>query len=272
MTLSFAGRDINTLSAFASGDLPDLLSPGYQQSSSGTEGRPQPRPSYSLPPEKPNLTGPIVKISLVVVVIGIILWFLLPHPAAIPTSYTKFTTPDNILACDAPGGWSQVLAVKYQTPGDDTSPGGVTFDSGSTKIDISIGSLGHLLANEMLNSTTVIPTSFSEGPVKTLQKRTEVKNVRGYSEKDSVPLTAPLGSGLVSEWTAKGPFWGLPMKLHGYKASFVVCGRTIVVICKTTDSQWSAVKPVFDHVLASVAAGTSLQAEEQRLLNSLGLH
>lgn len=239
---------------------PDLLDPQWRQSG------PPAQPGYQRPGRPPTPEpkrapiGVIVTTVIVVVVLAAVGWWLTPHAAQIPTSYTTFTTPDNIFTCDAPAGWTQTLAAKYTLPGggSDDDAGGVVFESGSAKIDVTIDSVVKLKANELLNSSTAVPGSLGEAPVVTLHKRTIISNLRGYSEQGATSYESQMGPAMSSEWTASGPLFGIPTKLHGYRVSMVADQYTIVVVCEGLDSQWAQLQPVFTHVIDSIAPGSKL--------------
>lgn len=73
-----------------------------------------------------------------------------------------------------------------------------------------------------------------------------------YQEQAATAVSTAFGEGRLSEFTAGSGFGG---KYHGYRLTALSTDRRITIVSYGKESDWQKLKPVFDHVHASLAPG-----------------
>lgn len=231
-------------------------SPGYAPPAGG--------PAYAGRPSAPAESGSRKWIGLAAGGVAFVVAFLavtllIPKHATVPTSFTTFAAPDKSFACDAPGGWETTGMDKSQTTaGQDSTVGGVLFQSNSAKIDITTDTLATLVASDLMKGNGGDPQSLTGDRAGVLHKQWKVQvkaTHKGYSETQIADFDGGMFGGHLAEWTANGNVLGLGGKLHGYRASLVGGDKTAEVVCQCLDSDWPALKPAFLRVIKSIRPG-----------------
>jgi hypothetical protein len=174
------------------------------------------------------------------------------EPAVVPVSFTTYNAADGTFACDAPEGWKI-------DGGGKNGPVWAKFISGPATINIKADVAGSLVGDIAGSlgggDQAVLP---QDEPVHVvhidgIEKAAEDYN--GYTETPTSPtiMSVSLGPGRVSEFTAKTDFGSM---LHGYRATVLGHDKRVTVFCVAPESDWKALKPAFDRILASLERGS----------------
>ena len=222
-----------------------------------------PRPAYTpgFEPVEPNSNGLKIGLGiggvLLLLIIGLVV-ALTPRHAAVPTAYTTFASADKSFTCDAPSGWAVTASGGGKmSDGSEATVGGVLFQSNSATIDVTTDTYATLMAYDIMNNNGD-PQSLTGSKASALHKQWRKRvgaEHKGYHETQIANYDSPTGDGRLAEWTAAGNPLGFYGPQHGYRASLDGGGKTIVVICSCLESDWPAMKPAFQHVLASFHGG-----------------
>ena len=185
------------------------------------------------------------------------LYLLTPKPALVPTAFTAYAAPDKSFGCAAPGGWSVTPADKsHQMAGSDSTTGGVLFASGSSSIDITTDTLATIVAAGLMAGQSDAALTGSHAAALHKHWHTMVAAPhKGYAETQVGEFESAMGDARLAEWTARGNVLGLGGAQHGYRASLAGGSHTAEVVCQCPESEWTALKPAFLRVLASVHEG-----------------
>ena len=73
-----------------------------------------------------------------------------------------------------------------------------------------------------------------------------------YEEQPATKISTGFGETYRTEFTGSGSFGG---KVHGYRATALARDRRILCVCTCPESDWQTLKPAFEKVIASLAAG-----------------
>lgn len=257
-----AGNPIPVAASPAAASGPSFLPPG------GGGGTDAPRPAGVPPPpvrsvpvasdEGSGKRGLWLGLGIAVaVVLGIAAFLLAPKHGAAPTSWTTFTAQDKSFSCAAPGGWETTPSDRaQQMVGKDATTGGVLFRSGSATIDITTDTVATLVAYDVMHNNAD-PQTLTGSRAGVLHKQWKIATSaihKGYQETKVADFEQKMGDARLSEWTANGNVFGLGGRVHGYRASLVGGSTTAVVVCQCLESDWPALKPAFQHVIASVTS------------------
>jgi hypothetical protein len=173
----------------------------------------------------------------------------------IPTSYSAYNTKDGTFACDAPAGWE----VKGGGKGSSSSPVWAKFISGPALIHFKTSLAASLLSGPGGNrqGDPNLPPDFE--PVHGIHValiEDVKKDFDGYTEIAGSPIVmnCSLGPARLSEFTFETAFGGA---MHGYRATIIGRDKGVYVYCICPESDWKALNPVFDKVLASIERGTA---------------
>ncbi len=172
-----------------------------------------------------------------------------PPPAQIPIAYQPTDSPDKMFSVDAPKGWDSTMEG---TP--DTAESQVVFTSGSACINvISSETLSFAIGPD---SDTPELMGIQKPAAERLQDATK-SDVSGkhnnYAESDPHKLLSDMGDGRISEFTGDGGlFVG---KVHGLRVSIVGLRRDMLIVCHCPEANYTALKPVFLHVINSLRPG-----------------
>ena len=119
-------------------------------------------------------------------------------------------------------------------------------------VKINAGAAGSLMADAMggrtADMTAEAPEEAPVHQIHVLKQEAAEDEYPGYAEL-SAPATfdCQLGPARVSEFTSGGR--------HGYRATIIAHEKGVDVICLCNESQWTALKPAFDQILASLERG-----------------
>ncbi len=175
------------------------------------------------------------------------------EPAVVPTSFTSYNAKDGTFACDAPEGW-------LLEGGGTRGPVWAKFTSGPAIIDIKgdvAGSLmGDIAGTLGGGNQAVLPQDEPVHQVHVADMEKAAMEYTAYAETPTSPtiLSVRLGPARLSEFSAKTDFG---TALHGYRATILGHDKRVVVYCVAPETDWQALKPAFDKVLASLERGSA---------------
>jgi hypothetical protein len=172
------------------------------------------------------------------------------EPAVVPTAYQIYNHKDGSFKIEYPQGWEVQSGGKGKLAW-------AKFTSGDASIRVDTSEFGSL------HGSIAQSMGVMEGGADNAGKREPVSVVhdsdkQGFEEDNSVKEKAPvaintgLGDGRKSEYTGSETFGG---DIHGYRATALSLNLQIRVVCKCSENQWNALKPVFDKVIESVSQG-----------------
>lgn len=226
---------------------------------------PDPRPFTSpagLPyvPQKqasPGKTiGFIAAGALLLVVLGAVFWTRAKHPLLIapPGSYSLYVSPDKTFTCQAPVNWDS-----HGFGTESSSVGGVTFQKGDAKIEITSDFQGSLFGDIFK------PPAGPDGnpmpqrvpPIERLHAmyRSTVSQRYGrYREGDMLSFSSPgFGDARCSEFRARrGPFGP---DLRGVRVTMLGTERAMIVVCECPAANWETLRDSFWMVVTSIQQG-----------------
>jgi hypothetical protein len=170
--------------------------------------------------------------------------------AVVPTAYGEYNARDGTFACARPEGW------EYDGGGKN-GPQWATFQSGPAEIRISADLVGSLMGGIPSGS---LPEGMEEvvelepvHRVHELEKRDAEQKYPGYAEVGSPQvIKVTLGPARQSEFTASSTFG---TGLHGYRVTVLGHDKRVEVYAVCPESDWQAMKPAFDKVIASLVRG-----------------
>ena len=231
----------------------------------GVIGQPNftPPPGSSLgwsgaatPVQKISSSGPALYAGLgiaAIVIFGLIfvLRAVKPNSVGAPTSYKTYTSLDNTFSCDQPAGWDH-----HETG----APGGVlstvTFLNGKVRFKVISDAEGSLMSEGGNAANANLPVEQQTPPVVKLHERDKhqlADNIPGYSEEKPTVFTSKVGDSRASEWVESEDKTN--GRLHGYRITMLDKDREITVICSSPERNWAVMKPVFQHLVASIVPG-----------------
>jgi hypothetical protein len=170
--------------------------------------------------------------------------------AVVPSAFTTYTAEDQSFQCDAPAGWAT-------TGGGKNGNYNATFSSGGAEISVTVDVMGSVLG-DMANTANRMAGTEDVPELSPLVQAHE-RNAQGMAEElsnfkdlNTVDVRLPIGEAKKSEYTASGSLGG---QQHGYRVSSLLTSQRLLIICQCPDSEWKALQPVFDRVIASVTHG-----------------
>ena len=188
-----------------------------------------------------------------IVIIGLIfvLRAVKPNSVGVPTSYTTYTSLDNTFSCDQPASWDH-----HETG----APGGVlstvSFSKGNVRFKVISDAEGSLMSEGANAANANLPVEQQTPPVEKLHERDKhqlADNIQGYSEEKPTIFTSKVGDSRASEWIESEDKSN--SRLHGYRITMLDKDREITVICSSPERNWVVMKPVFQHLVASIVPG-----------------
>ena len=188
-------------------------------------------------------------VTAVAAVFSIMLIGCGPGKTQIPTSHVVYNSKGGAFQCEVPEGWE----IKG---GGKRGPEWAKIQSGSAIIQIDVN-----ISGSLINDAAGGSRSNSEMPqfdpihllhVGLLEDAQD--NYHQYTELPGSPIVmqCDFGPGRVSEFTAKGSG---DAELHGYRASIMGHERMLTLFCVSRESDWQALKPTFDRVIATLDRG-----------------
>jgi hypothetical protein len=189
-------------------------------------------------------------VLVIILAVGALVYKLAsPSPTPVPTTYARYTAPDNSFVCDAPAGWASSGTAAQAVASS------AKFSAGSAVITISSDTTGSIMAD--IGRAT--GNAMGGSPVPQVEKRHQAHSealqakFQNYNEKPASSFTSGLGDSRVSEFTADGGFMG--GKIHGYHVTMLTSDRDLSLVCQCREEDWQAISPVFVRVFNSLAAG-----------------
>jgi len=163
-----------------------------------------------------------------------------------PKSFKKFNATDGSFSCLYPADWEvEGGAAK------DNSFGWGRFTMGSAQIKVSADLAGSLMGDIAKAGQSTLGEA-AESPVASVHNFGRKKmndDFDDYKEKKAKVITAELGEGRQSDFTAAG---SLGAKIRGSRTTLLSNDRLIKIICQCPQSEWKTLKPAFEKVVKSV--------------------
>ncbi|HEX5323817.1 MAG TPA: hypothetical protein VFW40_08535 [Capsulimonadaceae bacterium] len=193
-----------------------------------------------------------------------------PLPTGTPASFDSFTSDSKMFSCGYPSSWhleSNAFDSKKDQPFPmpaspvDFKMDMAGFGNGFAAFDINMDNMPSFLT----------PTTQS-GPQKDdpqkvftqLDRSMAQALVQNYKEVADRVVACTLGHGDVVEFTgvagASGGESQVHGNVHGYCATFVTNGWHAVVTCSCPEAEWTATRPVFDEMIASLTPGPAVSS------------
>ncbi len=210
----------------------------------------------ATPAQKTSGSGSALYLGLgiaAIIILGLIfvLRTLKPASVGVPTSYATYTSLDNTFSCDQPTGWDH-----HETG----APGGVlstvTFTKGKVRFKVISDAEGSLMSEGTNAANANLPPELQTPAVQKLHDRDMhqlADNIPGYSEEKPTIFTSKVGDSRASEWVESEDKTN--SRLHGYRITMLDKDREITVICSSPERNWAVLKPVFQHLVASIVPG-----------------
>lgn len=188
-----------------------------------------------------------------IIIIGLIFVVRSVKPALVgaPTSYATYSSLDNTFSCDQPAGWNH---------NETGAPGGVlstvTFTNGKVRFKVISDAEGSLMSEGTNAANANLPVELQSPAVQKLHDRDKhqlADNIPGYSEESPTIFMSKVGDSRASEWVESED--KTSSRLHGYRITMLDKDREITVICSSPERNWAVMKPVFQHLVASIIPG-----------------
>ncbi|MDC0937141.1 hypothetical protein OAS39_12720 [Pirellulales bacterium] len=171
-------------------------------------------------------------------------------PAVVPTSFDNYNSKGGTFACECPQGWEV-------SGGGKRGPEWGKFVSGPAEIKLAADSEGSLIADASGGRDPGEELPPDLHPVHMLHVHDLARFEKDYTEYKEIagPLLhdVKLGPSRISEFIAVSSFGS---SLHGYRATVLGKDKRVIAVCICPENQWTALKPAFDKVLASIERGS----------------
>jgi hypothetical protein len=214
-----------------------------------------------------------VPLGTLVMLFTAVMAFLTMRPKEVitaPTGFTAYVASDRSFTCQAPQGWNTTSVSSHAVMG------GALFQRGSAKIDITTDLAGSLMGDiavsadrqaenmeGMLQNMPAIPgmpamepSAPRKPPIEKLheaERKSMEKRYPGYQELAMQTVNAPVGEGRFNEFTVPGSM--LSPAQHGFRVTFLPPDRRVTILCLCPEKNWPTLKPAFEKVITSMAAG-----------------
>jgi hypothetical protein len=167
-----------------------------------------------------------------------------------PKAFVTYHSTDGRFDCDCPKGWETDGGGKQESPNC-----WAKLTSGGAQIQVNADFAGSLFG-DMAKAGQGMLGGDAEPPVARVHPmgaRAMKEEFNKYEERDAKAFQSKgFGEGRRSTFTASG---GLGGKTYGYRATLLANDRRIQVICSCPATNWQALKPAFERVIASVRQG-----------------
>lgn len=164
-----------------------------------------------------------------------------------PTAYVAYGDTGGKFACDYPKGWQAEGGGKPDSPSS-----WAKFSSGNALINVTADFAGSLFG-DMAKASGSMMGEDAEPPVARVHPmgvRHMKEEYNGYEEREPKAFQSKgMGEGRRSTFVAKEALGG---KVYGYRATLLSGDRRITVVCTCSATNWQALKPSFERVIASV--------------------
>jgi len=174
------------------------------------------------------------------------------EPVVAPTSFTNYNAKEGTFACEYPESWEA-------KGGGKRGPVWASFSSGPALIHIRASSAGSLMSDAMggrsADAGAPAPQYAPVHKVHVDGIKMAEEQFNSYTELPGSPtvIECELGPARLSEFTAATTFGSA---VHGYRATIIGHDKGVNVLCTCPESDWLALKPAFDHTLATLERGT----------------
>jgi hypothetical protein len=170
--------------------------------------------------------------------------------AVVPTSYSTHNCKDGTFKVQYPAQWQAESGGK-------AGYAWAKFTSGNAEVSVETGLTGSLLGD--ISATGLLPhpdgaTDEKLPPVAAvhLLEKKSFEADAGVQEKEPTTVTTSFGEGRKSEFRGTNSFGA---ESRGYRATTLARDYRIRVVCKCPVAEWDALKPAFDKIIESLAAG-----------------
>jgi hypothetical protein len=167
-------------------------------------------------------------------------------PAVVPQSFSTYNDPNQFFSIQYPDEWDGDTGS-----GANAKKGWAKYTSGDSEIHVSVCPVADLIAS--IAQTGINPLvdleinpSAAASKVHRLEKPDEKES--GIKEQRALPVDTKAGKGFWSEFTTTDS----DSPEHGYRATVVIGKNRVKINCRCPESEWQALKPAFDTVIASV--------------------
>jgi hypothetical protein len=170
---------------------------------------------------------------------------------AAPTAFVQYNSPDGRFSCDYPKGCEAAGGGKADKP-----ISWAKFTAGNAEIRVDADFAGSLFGDMAKAGSAMSgddePPAAKVHPLGVRHMKEEFSN---YTEREAKPFQSKgLGEGRKSVFIADGSFGA---KTYGYRATLLSGDRRITIITTCPATNWQALKPGFDKVIASLRLGGS---------------
>jgi hypothetical protein len=167
-----------------------------------------------------------------------------------PTAFVPYNSTDGRFSCDYPKGWAADGGGKAESPNS-----WAKFTRGNAVIRINADLAGSLFG-DMARASGAGLGGEAEPPVARVHQmgvRRMKEEFSNYTEREPKPFQSQgVGEGRRSTFIADQTLGG---KLYGYRATLLAGDRRLEVICSCPATNWKALRPAFEKVIASVGQG-----------------
>jgi hypothetical protein len=168
-----------------------------------------------------------------------------------PKAFAAYHSADGKFSCDYPKGWE----VEKGAGKPDAPYSYAKFRKGGAEIRVEADFAGSLYG-DMARAAGAGLGGDAEHPtarVHPMGVRTMKEEFSNYTEREAKPFQSKgFGEGRRSMFTADQTFGG---KTFGYRATLLSGDRRITVITTCPGDNWTALKPGFERVIASLRQG-----------------
>ncbi len=168
-----------------------------------------------------------------------------------PKAFVPYNSPDGRFSCDYPKGWEAAGGGKADKP-----ISWAKFTAGNAEIRVDADFAGSLFGDIAKSQASMSgddePPAAKVHPLGIRHMKDEFGN---YTEREAMKFQSKgLGEGRKSIFIADG---SLGSKTYGYRATLLSGDRRITIITMCPATNWQALKPAFDKVIASLRQGGS---------------
>jgi hypothetical protein len=169
-----------------------------------------------------------------------------------PKAFVPYNSPDGRFSCDYPKGWEAAGGGKPDKP-----ISWAKFTTGNAEIRIDADFAGSLFGDIAKAGSAM---SGDEEPPAAKVHPLGVRHMKdefgeSYQEREAKPFKSKgFGEGRKSIFIANGSFGS---KTYGYRATLLSGDRRMTIITTCPATNWQALKPAFDTVIASLRHGGS---------------
>jgi hypothetical protein len=171
---------------------------------------------------------------------------------AAPKTFVAYHSPSGRFSCDYPTGWEADGAGKPESPNS-----WAKFTKGHAEIRVEADLAGSLFGDMAKSSGSTFGAD-DEPPVARIHPMGERQMKEDYSKyterEPKVFQSKGIGEGRRSTFIADQSLGG---KVYGYRATLLAHDRRITVVCTCPATNWQALKPAFETVIASLRQGGS---------------